>query len=143
MSKYRIPPKPPHYDSAQKGQCRYCGKGIIKKDGSPNLRASWHPKCVEEYKIIYWPNNTKRAVWSRDKGKCAKCQTICSRKNWDMDHIQPLVEAHGRIDYWKLPNLQTLCKSCHKSKTGQEATARAEKRRSASPPKKSTPKKSK
>jgi 5-methylcytosine-specific restriction endonuclease McrA len=42
-----------------------------------------------------------------------------------MDHIKPLIEAQGNLDYWRLTNLQTLCHDCHKKKTGAEATARA------------------
>lgn len=46
-----------------------------------------------------------------------------------MDHIKPLIEANGNLDYWKMNNLQTLCRSCHTKKTSEEATKRAEKRR--------------
>lgn len=77
---------------------------------------------------------TRRAVWRRDKGKCACCGTVCPRKGtpkWHMDHIQPLIEAQGNLDFWRLTNLRTLCSECHKKKTGAEATARAAARRAA------------
>lgn len=48
-----------------------------------------------------------------------------------MDHIKPLIEANGDINYWKMGNLQTLCKACHHKKTGEEATHRAEERKQA------------
>ena len=48
-----------------------------------------------------------------------------------MDHIKPLIEAQGNLDYWRLGNLQTLCTDCHVKKTSAEATARAEARKAA------------
>lgn len=129
MQDHRIPPKPKYYDSAPAGDCRYCGQPIYKKDGKINLRAGWHKECVEEYKLIYWPKETRKAVWNRDRGHCEGCGTKCGLKGWDMDHRKPLIEAKGDISYWKLDNLQTLCWECHKKKTGSEASMRAEARR--------------
>ena len=106
---------------------------IFKKDGvTPNKRANWHPACVKEYKLIAWPNATRREVWKRDKGVCRTCGHQCARKGtdvWHLDHIKPLIEANGDLNFWKMGNLQTLCSSCHHSKTGREATARAAARR--------------
>lgn len=126
--KHRTPPKPPYFDSAPKGTCRWCNGDILKNTGERNTRANWHPKCVQEYKLIFWPAVTRRAVFKRDKGLCAKCGHQCARKYndvWHLDHIKPLVESQGDISYWGLDNLQTLCQPCHKAKTGAEATARA------------------
>lgn len=53
IMKHRTPPKPKSYNTASKGTCRWCGKPILKKDGSVNTRAAWHPKCVQEYKMIF------------------------------------------------------------------------------------------
>lgn len=135
MADHRKPPKPDHYHTATPGQCRWCGKSVIKADGKTiNKRANWHKDCVNEYKLIHWPRDTRKAVYKRDKGVCAKCGHKCARKHsdvWHLDHIKPLVEANGNLDYWRLPNLQTLCQPCHKAKTGAEATARAEARRKA------------
>jgi 5-methylcytosine-specific restriction endonuclease McrA len=127
-----------------KGQCRYCGKQILREDGTVNRRSTWHQECFKEYQVIYWPKETRKAVWKRDRGLCAGCGTKCHIRNWDLDHRQPLIEAKGRIEFWLLPNLQTLCPECHKKKTGAEATARAAARREAkalAAPKKKTPKK--
>lgn len=129
MSAHRKPPKPEHYDIIVKGQCRYCGKPILRDDGTINRRSTWHPLCVKEYKLIYFPKETRKAVWKRDRGVCAGCGTKCHIRNWDLDHRQPLIEALGRIEFWRLDNLQTLCKQCHVAKTGTEATARAAARR--------------
>lgn len=128
MQDHRKPPKPEYYDSAPKGDCRYCGQPIFKKDGRINLRAGWHKECVEEYKLIYWVKETRKAVWHRDRGHCAGCGVKCGLKGWEMDHIKPLIEAKGDISYWKLENLQSLCWGCHKRKTGSEASKRAEAR---------------
>jgi 5-methylcytosine-specific restriction endonuclease McrA len=46
-----------------------------------------------------------------------------------VDHILPLIEAQGDLDYWRLPNLATLCVPCHIKKTSREATDRAQRRR--------------
>lgn len=130
--KHRIPPKPIHYSTAPLGYCRYCGGGIYREDGRLKTRANWHPSCLEEYKLIYWPGKTRAAVWKRDHGQCAHCVNKADRNRngaWHMDHIKPLVEAKGDLSYWRLGNLQTLCEPCHKAKTAAEATARAAARR--------------
>lgn len=44
---------------------------------------------------------------------------------WQHDHIRPLLEADGRIEFWELANIQTLCAQCHQAKTASEAAARA------------------
>ena len=131
MNDHRIPPKPPHYNSAVQGQCRWCGEPVVKADGSVNRRARWHPSCVREYKLIHWPKETRKAVYRRDKGICGKCGKKCARKYqdvWHLDHIVPLIEAQGNLEFWKLPNLQTLCQTCHKEKSTREASQRAARR---------------
>lgn len=134
--KHRLPPKPIHYDNARPGQCRFCGDMIVTPAGKIKTRANWHPYCLEIYKTIYWPAHTRKVVWKRDQGRCAKCDAVSPRKGggWHMDHVQPLIEAHGDLDYWRLPNLETLCVPCHKAKTAGEATARAEARRALKEP---------
>lgn len=136
MSKHRIPPKPQYFDTAPIGTCRWCNRQIPDtKTGKPS-RARWHPECVKEYKLLFWPTATRRAVRKRDKGVCAQCGVQCTDKGttkWHMDHIVPLIEAQGDIKYWRLPNLQTLCTDCHKIKTALEAAQRAAKRREEKP----------
>lgn len=105
---------------------------VLNEDGTVNTRTYWHPICVIDYKMIYWPDVTRKAVWMRDEGKCASCGHRCSRRGtdvWHLDHIKPLVEAKGDITYWQMGNLQTLCQVCHKAKTSREATERADARR--------------
>lgn len=132
MSSHRIPPKPPHFDTAPEGTCRWCNVEIgLTKKGKPS-KSRWHAGCVKEYKLLFWPATTRRAVWARDKGRCHECKTLCDKKGkngWHMDHIVPLIEANGQLSFWQLGNLQTLCKVCHTAKTSQEATNRATQRR--------------
>ena len=131
---HRIPPKPPHFDTAPLGTCRWCNVEIGATTTGKPSKARWHTKCVAEYKLLFWPTKTRQAVWKRDLGRCAKCGFVCARKGapkWHMDHIVPLIEAQGDLKYWKMPNLQTLCTPCHTAKTSQEATERAAKRRAA------------
>ncbi len=125
---YRKPPKSAHYQFRIPGQCRHCGLEILDKKGKRSSRALWHPACIAEYKILHFPQDTRKAVYKRDKGICAKCGHKCARKYndvWHLDHVKPLVEAKGKLEYWQLPNLQTLCIPCHTAKTSAEATARA------------------
>jgi hypothetical protein len=133
MQDHRKPPKPAHYLTAGSGTCRQCGGDILKKDGSINKRASWHPKCVTEYRLVHFPNDTRRAVWKRDKGKCYICGTIVGRREWELEHIRPLIEAKGDLSFWQLPNCACVCIPCHQKKTAKEAGERAAARRALKP----------
>jgi 5-methylcytosine-specific restriction endonuclease McrA len=140
---HRKPPKPIHYNNAPKGYCRFCGEIILDDKGRLRSRANWHKPCVRAYKVIYWPQETRKAVWKRDQGHCAHCPTVCDDFHvpWELDHVQPLIESNGDLEYWKLPNLQTLCVPCHVKKTSAEATARAAARAALKPPKVPKPRK--
>lgn len=126
------------------GMCRWCGLGIITK-GQRDKRRTWHPECVKIYRIACFSNDQRAAVWERDRGLCARCgtQTI---KNvlirgfgntadravdlakvpyhylpptghlWQVDHIRPLLDANGDMEFYLLANLQTLCTKCHVAK---------------------------
>lgn len=133
---HRDPPKPVGWDTPTKGTCRFCGLPVLNEDGTVNYRTYWHPICVVDYKMIFWPGVTRQAVFMRDGGKCATCGHRCSTRGsdvWHLDHIQPLVENRGvgDIEYWKMGNLQTLCQPCHHAKTSREATERAASRKAA------------
>jgi 5-methylcytosine-specific restriction endonuclease McrA len=130
MSAHRTPPKPPYFDTVPEGTCRWCNQEVgLTPKGKPS-KSRWHPACLKEYKLLFWPRSTRRAVWRRDKSVCAGCGAKCLYPlEWHMDHIKPLIEANGDISYWQLPNLQTLCTPCHTTKTSQEATERAAKRK--------------
>ena len=114
-----------------------CGLNIYKND-KINKRSTWHPHCADEYMMIYHPGETRKRIWQRDGGECAKCGKIQPRKSrqhdlkWHVDHIKPLWEQKGKrfdeidLNYWREENLQTLCTKCHSDKTSKEATKRAE-----------------
>lgn len=68
----RRPPLP-HWDSP-KGSCRWCGAGVVKPDGQPNLRRRWHDDCVTAYRIACFSKDMREAVYARDGGFCANCR---------------------------------------------------------------------
>ena len=117
-----------------------CGLGIYK-DWKINNSSTWHPDCSYEYMMIYHPTETRKRIWQRDGGECAKCGELQPRKSryhdlkWHVDHIKPLWEQKGKkfdeidLSYWGEDNLQTLCTKCHTEKTSKEATIRAEMKR--------------
>ena len=119
---YRFPPKPDsYYDVKEKGMCRWCGSIINDDKGIRNMRASWHPRCSEEYLMLYNTSHIRKYIRKRDYGECAHCGDYDSR--FHVDHIKPLYEQKDvpshQIDlsYWDERNLQTLCRKCHKEKT--------------------------
>lgn len=68
----RRPPLP-HWRSG-KGRCRWCGEAVLKPDGTANLRRLWHDDCVRAYKLATSSGEIRRAVWRRDRGRCAACR---------------------------------------------------------------------
>ena len=122
---FRKPPKPDSYYVQEKGICRWCGKKIIENK-KHNTRKTWHQDCATEYMIIYHSGEARKHIWKRDKGKCNNCGEQCTRRGWDLDHVKPLMEQKGikgnKLDwsYYKLQNMQTLCKPCHKIKTKKD-----------------------
>lgn len=125
MTDHRKLPLPPHFDNPTPGTCRWCNQLIGPTPKGKPSRATWHKECVNEYRFLYWPSVQRRVVARRDNYKCASCGVNC-RGAWDLDHIKPLWESNGDPSFWQLGNMQTLCRPCHKTKTSQEATRRAE-----------------
>ena len=121
---FRKPPKPDSYYTKIKGQCRWCSSMIVNEDGTINERKSWHKECATEYMIIYHSREQRAQLRKRDKGVCNHCGKFDLK--WQADHIKPLVEQKGVEEkdldwgYYKLENLQTLCKKCHRLKTNSE-----------------------
>jgi hypothetical protein len=52
----------------------------------------------------------RRAVWIRDKGKCARCD---SRERLEYDHIVPLSRGGSNTER----NIELLCENCNRSKS--------------------------
>lgn len=68
----------------------------------------------------------RRAVYKRDRGRCAGCGVkTATKRDWQADHIVPLYKAPREWYYWSLSNVQTLCLDCHGEKCRQEAKERA------------------
>lgn len=55
------------------------------------------------------PTNVKVAVWRRDSGRCAQCE---SQENLEYDHIIPLAMGGSNTER----NLQLLCELCNRRK---------------------------
>lgn len=106
--------------------------------------------CIREWKIKTQPAFLRGLVWERDKGQCALCPTLCSRRNrqhvrdaatglwhiergvaWEADHIVPVVEGGGECG---LDNIRTLCRPCHVRVTSELRARLAERRRAAADP---------
>lgn len=123
---HRRPPKPPWYDTAPPGVCRWCNKPVPRTDGKES-KFRWHDACVKEFQLIFWPNVTAARTARRAGYKCAGCGLIVH--GGDHDHVIPLCLAlpHAEDPYWpwRAGNLQWLCPDCHKAKTAAEAGQRA------------------
>lgn len=56
------------------------------------------------------PSHIRRAVWTRDQGKCARCG---SRENLEFDHIVPVSRGGSNTER----NVELLCEPCNRSKS--------------------------
>jgi 5-methylcytosine-specific restriction endonuclease McrA len=161
------PRRPPlHHDARSGGTCRWCGEAILHesgaRDGEANLRRSWHPDCVEAYKLAAWRKAQARFVKKRDGACCAACgaapkKWLASRRRsidrqtrgryvrvrracaLELDHTVPLwsvahLPPEARRAYYGPDNLKLLCPTCHRAKTTREAAERAARKRAAPTP---------
>lgn len=56
------------------GSCRWCGDPILRPDGQPDRRRTWHPDCVTAYQLAAgWPDVIRRIAWRQDQGVCRAC----------------------------------------------------------------------
>lgn len=82
------------------------------------------------YRVPGFYNSAKAAARvSRGRYKCAKCQKQFRNGEFQMDHIQPVIqpgEGFRSYDdfisrlYCGASGLQLLCKPCHQKKTNKE-----------------------
>lgn len=113
---HRQAPRPSSWD-CPRGTCRFCGEDIIE-DGKQNKRKHWHQACADTWRKINDPTESKKAVFLRERGNCQGCDfKSINIRDFDCDHIKPLIESDGDLTYWMMNNLQLLCKDCHKDKT--------------------------
>ena len=79
---------------------------------------------------------SRKKIWERDKGICAKCLRQCvdngnTPDGWEADHIIPVYEGGAGLGY---NNVRTLCRMyCHKRVTATQAGARARELRQTKP----------
>lgn len=152
MSGHRKAPLPDSMKRpAVRGMCRWCGLPVLNGKQQSTKR-TWHPACVAAFKLIHWPAETRRVVFERDKGVCARCRkdTMAEKREreghwwkggmpngtgrlWQHDHIRPLLEANGDLSFWSLDNIQTLCTPCHIEKGKEDNARRREARQQMEP----------
>jgi 5-methylcytosine-specific restriction endonuclease McrA len=67
--------------------------------------------------------------------QCNPCQSWVSRKDINVDHIDPVIPIDGTFEDWQVfvdrlfcdkGNLQLICSSCHHTKTQEERKKRRE-----------------
>jgi len=132
----------------------------LKKNGEPYaIQASWHKECAGEYRACCAPSSFFDDLAERDGLRCACCgasphgwepkkpPSLVRVYRWgeycevrwtpllDVDHRIPLWKVRDmpdvqRREYFKLPNLQLLCRGdaggrCHQIKSAREAAERA------------------
>ena len=106
--------------------CRECGK---RTSGAPYCPE--HTLSEEDRRLLAQPwragysdpaftRNRPRA-YERDGRDCVSCGQQLGANEYICDHIVPLSQG-GTSD---LANLQTLCRSCNKEKTGNDRRRRA------------------
>ena len=147
----------PAHPRMGRGWCRWCGDEILKTDGTPDNRRTWHGPCLREY-FLHSDTSTQRAfLIERDGERCANCGSVPGKwrrfgiaRNlgggayeairWvvelDVEHIIPLwattqLNHLERIKYFGPTNLQLLCRACHSAKSVQESSGRAKVKRLA------------
>ena len=128
MGSHRTPPWPETFldKGLKRGICRWCGESIQREDGKGiNYRKRWHSECLSIFNVVMFPNAMRRKVHERDRGVCACCNGdfdsgAWRHGGWEADHIVALSVAPRDIQYWQIDNVQTLCKKCHGTKSGED-----------------------
>lgn len=104
------------------GKCRCgCGGKVV-----PPKRHWSSPECSEQavryFRILKGDSREiRRALYRRDRGKCAGCRRRCRRSEWEADHVLPVAHGGAGCD---LANFQTLCRECHRAKTADQLRRR-------------------
>lgn len=96
-------------------ECFVCGKKLIR-----NQRFTCSTKCAFMLKMmldIFSWSFMRRYILVRDEFTCQQCGRQLTPYELDIDHIIPISEGGHPFDP---KNLQTLCKSCHITKTRME-----------------------
>lgn len=139
------------------GKCCWCGLKIDEKTPTGReSKASWHPACLHDYKIIMQPSYARDVVYSRDRGICKRCGKdarlplatkpkiggfpgeVIDIPDWRVEHLVPLwkvadMPPEQRIEYFRISNMETWCFSCCTIKSAKEASERAHHKRLRKP----------
>lgn len=117
------------------GVCAECGldtkpvDGKLKQLRKSVLKLHWGKKPEEALRLalVFWDLAAK-FNYKLPKGKDPVQVLIRYRSKslWEADHIVPVYEGGGACG---LEGLQSLCKVCHGTRTKQQATHRAAKRK--------------
>ena len=78
--------------------------------------------CRRKFSGHYFWNAARSVVLRRDRYTCQWCGRRFLSRELDVDHIVELALGGASLEY---ANLQTLCKSCHRRKTGRFLQQRA------------------
>ena len=84
---------------------------------------SWHEEQARvEKRFRRWEEKLRRGMKNRQERAVAQGWRISHEEGawWQADHIRPLIESQGRIEYFLLENLRTACHPCHVRKTKED-----------------------
>jgi hypothetical protein len=114
------------YPYRDDGTCRCgCGDEVVpprrfwSSDGCSARAVRYFRILKGDTKVI------RRAVYARDRGRCASCQRRCRKREWEADHIIPVAHGGGGCE---LTNFQTLCVTCHRATTNEQIRRRTRRR---------------
>lgn len=100
-----------------------------------------YKQCLDNAKTEYFIPSKHGKKLRRVQFECTSCHSQNSRKLIEVDHVASVVDpTTGFVDYntyalrlfCNLDNLAVLCKTCHKTKSKQEAATRAKSRKERS-----------
>jgi 5-methylcytosine-specific restriction enzyme A len=87
-------------------------------------------RCQWKFQGRYFWDAARTFVFHRDRFTCQLCHRRLRVAQLEVDHRLEIDRGGPALEY---ENLQTLCRPCHRAKTGAYLRARAQARRSPSP----------
>ena len=100
--------------------CLLCGRAAVpggsRCETHGGLKSSWskyksaHPERSSMYQSEHWRILRDRVL--REEPSCRRC----GAPSTDVDHVIALADGGS----WDRDNLQGLCRSCHRAKTGED-----------------------